>query len=63
MKNKTSLNNVVNWGIALTAEHFSAALCRIIVLLLIVTVDTLVNFINCHDVIVWPSVKILLLQW
>ena len=60
---KTYLDNVVDWWVALTAEHFTAALCRIIVLLLIVTVNTLVDFIDCHDVIVWPSVKILLLEW
>ena len=59
---ESNLDDIVNGRVTLATEHFTAALSRIIILLFIVEMNTMIDLINRHNVVIWTGMKVLLLQ-
>ena len=59
---ESNLDDIVNGWVTLATEHFTAALSRIIILLFIVEMNTMIDLINRHNVVIWTGMKVLLLQ-
>ena len=59
---ESNLDDIVNGRVTLATEHFAAALSRIIILLFIVEMNTMIDLINRHNVVIWTGMKVLLLQ-